>query len=103
VRWAADPAGGRPARVFHYGWVRTGRDLEDKLRAVEALWWGTLSEQERVLRRQDKFGRFEERYPILKKYRGTHPAVMAERVREGHDAGRQRDPTRRSVCCQGVP
>jgi hypothetical protein len=80
VRWARDPSGGRPARVFHYGWVRAGRDLDDKLRNVEALWWGRLSELERARRRQDKFGRMIERYPLLRKYRNTHPAVMADRV-----------------------
>lgn len=80
VRWARDPAGGRIARVFHYGWVRTGDDLEAKLRNVETLWWGTLSPQERVRRSGDRFGRFAERYPILRKYRGTHPATMADRV-----------------------
>ncbi len=80
VRWAGDPAGGEPARVFHYGWVKTRQELEDKFDMVRRLWWGTLDAEERKRRENNKFGNFIDRYPMLKNYRGAHPAVMAGRI-----------------------
>jgi hypothetical protein len=85
VQWADWPMTGvfgssAPARIFHYGWVKTNEQLDEKLAMVEKLWWGTLSEEEKHRRMQSKFGRFIERYPILKNYRGSHPAVMADRI-----------------------
>jgi hypothetical protein len=75
VRWSG-------GRVFHYGWVKKRDQLDEKLAMVERLWWGTLSEEERQKRRESKFGRFVDRYPILKTYRGSHPAVMQQRIAE---------------------
>lgn len=77
VRWAKSPRGGREARIFHYGWVKTREQLEAKLGMVENLWWGSLTEAQRKAMREDRFGRFVDRYPFLKKYRGSHPALMA--------------------------
>ena len=84
VRWARDPAknirGGRPARVFHYGWVKTREQLDAKFEMVDKLWWGTLSEEEKARRKNNKFGRFMDRYPILKKFHASHPAVMQQLI-----------------------
>jgi hypothetical protein len=71
-----------PATIFHYGWVKTREQLEAKFETVRKLWWGTLDEQERRRRESNKFGRFFDRYPILKNYTGSHPAVMADRIAE---------------------
>lgn len=68
------------ARIFHYGWVKTRAQLEEKLRMVEELWWGTLDEQEKNRRKQKKFGDFFDRYKILKTFTGSHPAVMREKI-----------------------
>ncbi len=79
VQWAKDPAAGPfspKARVFHYGWVKSKEDLDAKLGMVEKLWWGTLTEEEKNARKNNKFGSFIDRYPALKKFHGTHPAVM---------------------------
>ncbi|MEM6750612.1 MAG: hypothetical protein AAF612_09095 [Planctomycetota bacterium] len=78
ARWQV--AWDRPARVFHYGWVKTKEELEAKFGMVDKLWWGTLTEEERSKRRGNKFGQFIERYPALRKYRKPHPGLMAERV-----------------------
>ncbi|MEM1446084.1 MAG: hypothetical protein AAGF84_08520 [Planctomycetota bacterium] len=78
VRWAGD--GRRNARVFHYGWVKTREQLDDKFEMVDKLWWGTLSEEEKERRKNNKFGAFIDRYPILKKFRGSHPALMREMI-----------------------
>lgn len=80
VQWAKAPKGGGCARIFHYGWVKTRDQLDDKMKMVEKLWWGSLDSSEKERRKQNKFGRFVNRYPLLKKYHGPHPAVMMPRV-----------------------
>jgi len=84
VRWAKDPAkkirGGKPARVFHYGWVKTRDQLDAKFEMVDKLWWGTLPPEEKAKRKHSKFGRFIDRYPILKKFHGRHPKYMTDRI-----------------------
>ncbi len=83
VRWARDPAGGwgaRKARIFHYGWVKTRQELDEKFQMVEKLWWGTLDPAELQRRKGNKFGRFIDRYPILKNFTATHPALMGPRI-----------------------
>ncbi|MEM8782538.1 MAG: hypothetical protein AAGE65_06720 [Planctomycetota bacterium] len=82
VQWARDGRlpGIREARVFHYGWVKTREQLDDKFEMVDKLWWGTLSEEEKQRRKSNKFGAFIDRYPILKKFHGSHPALMRERI-----------------------
>ena len=91
VRWAKHPDHGllaRPARIFHYGWVKTPEQLEEKMKMVEQLWWGTLDDQQTEQRRDAKFGNMVKRYPILKRFNGTHPETMAERV-DAHDGFRE--------------
>jgi len=85
VRWARNPQGGPDARIFHYGWVKTDEQLQDKFQNVEKLWWGTLDEQEKNRRKNNKFGRFMDRYPMLKKYHGSHPALMADLIAKHPD------------------
>ncbi len=67
------------ARIFHYGWVKDPRILEEKLRFQISRHEGeTLSpekiEVEAYLRAQYPT------YEILKAYRGSHPRVMQERI-----------------------
>lgn len=78
VQWAGSRS--RPARIFHYGWVKTREQFDAKLRMHEDLWFGSLTPQQRQARMQSKFGRFLDRYPMLKNFTGTHPAVMADRI-----------------------
>ncbi len=66
--------------MFHYGWVKTREQLDVKMQTVDQLWWGTLDEAEKQRRKTNKFGKFIERYPLLKKYGGDHPALMQARV-----------------------
>ena len=80
VQWAKRSSGGPAARVFHYGWVKTRDQLDAKFEMVDKLWWGTLSEEEKQRRKNNKFGRFMERYPFLKKYYGSHPKYMRELI-----------------------
>ncbi len=79
VQWARSNAG-QDARVFHYGWVKTRQELNTKFDMVDQLWWGTLSAEEKERRKTNKFGRFIDRYPYLKKYHAPHPALMHTRI-----------------------
>jgi glycosyltransferase involved in cell wall biosynthesis len=68
------------ATVYHYGWVKPPRVLLDKFRYQIARHHGDQPdpEQARMLARE-VYG-FED-YEIMKNFTGTHPAVMADRVR----------------------
>ncbi|MER3423748.1 MAG: hypothetical protein C4293_11490 [Nitrospiraceae bacterium] len=68
------------ATIYHYGWVKPPRVLLDKFRYQVARHHGDQpgEEQARMLA-CDEF-KFED-YDIMKNFTGTHPAVMAERVR----------------------
>lgn len=83
VRWARDPKGGLfapAARIFHYGGVKTPQQLHEKLKVIEEFWWGNLPEAARHRRIQRTFPDPYRRYRILKRFRGSHPAVLRERV-----------------------
>lgn len=83
VRWARDPAAGwsaRQAKIYHYGWVKTRQELEEKFQMVESLWWGAMNPNEKQKLRASKYGPFMERYAFLKNYAGPHPQQMQERI-----------------------
>jgi len=83
VRWARDPRGGLlspAARIFRYGAVKTLQQLEAKLQMIEELWWGNLSKAEMERRRKERFPDPTQRYRIMKRFRGSHPAVMRDRI-----------------------
>lgn len=83
VQWARDPRGGLlspAARIFHYGAVKTLQELEAKLKMIEELWWGNLPQAEMERRRTERFSDPIQRYRILKRFRGSHPAVMQDRI-----------------------
>ena len=67
------------ARVFHYGWVKDPKVLEEKLRFQISRHEGeTLSSQQ-----IDMQAYMRAQYPtydILKEYRGSHPRVMRDRI-----------------------
>jgi hypothetical protein len=68
------------ATIYHYGWVKPPRVLLDKFRYQIARHHGDDPglEQARMLAREAY--EFDE-YDIMKNFTGTHPAVMADRVR----------------------
>lgn len=79
------------ARIFHYGWVRPPRLMQAKVREF----WSHRKSLEEV--EAEHGGRVEFDYgPLgrLPEYRGTHPAVMAERIAdmEWADTLRDTDP-----------
>ena len=56
------------ATVYHYGWVRTEEQMNEKTRQVEKYWGG---EPQKVY-----YGNVDA--AILREFSGTHPAVMKE-------------------------
>jgi hypothetical protein len=75
--WLA-PSG---ARVFHYGWVKEPKTMLAKKQEQTKVYHGNAPPpSEAKLYTQDTF-EFED-YEILKEFRGSHPCVMRERVRQ---------------------
>lgn len=83
------------ARIFHYGWARPPAVMVEKQRQFERFYrddadWARKAEsltEERIYADLGNLTRFD----------GTHPAVMAERVRASDwefDAGLERQPPR---------
>lgn len=69
------------ATIYHYGWVKSPRVLLDKIRYQVARHHGDAPGPEQMgLLAKDVYD-FEE-YAIMKTFSGSHPAVMADRVRD---------------------
>ena len=67
------------ARVFHYGWVKDQKVLEEKLRFQYSRHDGEHLSDEEI----NHLAAMRAEYPnydVLKDYRGTHPNVMQTRV-----------------------
>jgi glycosyltransferase involved in cell wall biosynthesis len=67
------------AHIFHYGWVKDPKTMREKKREQMRVYHGDAPPpSEAKLYLQEAF-EFED-YPILKEYRGRHPAVMQARL-----------------------
>jgi len=77
TEWIA-PSGGR---VFHYGWVKDPKTMLEKKREQVTVYHGENhippAEAEQLARDSIQF----EDYAMLKKFSGSHPAVMVDRLR----------------------
>ena len=67
-------------RIYHYGWVKDPRVLREKfMNRVLWYWEGNPTEEDKkALSSEEVY--IPENYGILKKFGGTHPKVMQERV-----------------------
>jgi glycosyltransferase involved in cell wall biosynthesis len=70
------PSGGH---IYHYSYVKPPRVLQDKTRFMTSLYHGDQITSEWARRLAQETYQFED-YDIMKTFRGTHPAVMQERV-----------------------
>lgn len=68
------------ATIYHYGWVKPPRVLLDKFRYQVARYHGDQPGAEQAQMLAGETYEFED-YDIMKTFSGTHPAVMANRVR----------------------
>jgi hypothetical protein len=73
-------AGG--ARVFHYGWVRTPEAMKEKTFFMDQLYHGDPKAGDAAAGTPHTGDNYRyKRIWGLKRYRGTHPATMRERIR----------------------
>jgi len=72
------PAG---AEIYHYGWVRPPRFMQEKINEVRKFYDGIKNSGDRVMIREcpEEFD-YQGSYDALAKFEGTHPGVMRERI-----------------------
>lgn len=76
------------ARIFHYGWVRTPQSMKEKTQFMDTLYHGDYKQGTGVERNQQEMVPHSgdhylyKKFWGLKKYKGTHPAVMEKRIKE---------------------
>ncbi len=68
------------ADIYHYGWVRHPRFMQEKIDSVKAFYNG-ISEEEAEKLASEKAFDYGMEYDALAKFEGTHPAVMKERIK----------------------
>ncbi len=67
------------ARIFHYGWVKEPKVMLEKVKEQISRHHGDTPPAEQAhLYRQEQF-QYED-YAVLKEFRGSHPAVMRDRI-----------------------
>ncbi len=67
------------ARIFHYSYVKSGSAMQEKSRKLEMLFHGDQPRPEMANRLKQNTYDFED-YGIMKEFRGSHPAVMRNRI-----------------------
>jgi glycosyltransferase involved in cell wall biosynthesis len=69
-----------PARIFHYGWVRTPEAMKEKTVFMDQLYHGDQKEGASTPHSGTNY--LYKRFWGLREYEGTHPQVMADRMSE---------------------
>jgi hypothetical protein len=68
------------ADVYHYGWVRSPKFMQDKINSVKAFYNGISETEACKVAAQQEFN-YNIEYDALTKFKGTHPQVMKERIK----------------------
>src|SRR5688500_11154665 len=69
-----------PAWVFHYGWVKNPKQMQEKRRNTAGIWSENSWLKENVVS-SDIFD-YNDYLDSLQRFGGTHPTVMQQRVKE---------------------
>jgi hypothetical protein len=69
-----------PAYVYHYGWVKNPKKMQEKRRNMIDLWQEKTGENQDIVK-TDIFD-FDEDIDSIEKFAGTHPNVMKQRITE---------------------
>ena len=69
-----------PAYIYHYGWVKNPRLMQEKRRNMIGLWEEKAAVNRQILD-SDIFD-YNEHLDSLEKFTGTHPRVMQQRINE---------------------
>jgi len=67
------------AEIYHYGWVRHPRFMQEKIESVKQFYSGIL-EKEAIQKAKEQEFDYGEKYDALARFDGTHPEVMKERI-----------------------
>lgn len=68
------------AYIYHYGWVKSPEQMKKKIKEVSRYWHKESENWQEFMKSEDFFN-FEE-FDSIKKFTGTHPAVLQKRIRE---------------------
>ncbi len=69
-----------PAEIYHYGWVRHPREMQQKVAAVKAFYDGISEEEVREKAVKQEFD-YSSEYDALARFEGKHPKIMDERIK----------------------
>ncbi len=67
------------AEIYHYGWVRHPRDMQQKIEEVRRFYHGISETEARHIAGQREFD-YSRSYDALACFTGTHPQVMHNRI-----------------------
>jgi hypothetical protein len=67
------------AEIYHYGWVRHPRFMQEKVESVKQFYDG-ISENEALQKAEELEFNYGQKYDALTRFEGTHPAVMRSRI-----------------------
>lgn len=67
------------AEIYHYGWVRHPRDMQQKIEEVRRFYHGISETEARHIAGQREFD-YSRSYDALARFTGTHPQVMHNRI-----------------------
>ncbi|MBN1986391.1 MAG: hypothetical protein JW761_08815, partial [Prolixibacteraceae bacterium] len=70
------PAG---AQIYHYGWVRHPKFMQEKIDAVRSFYGGISAKEARQKAAETEFN-YSQKYDALARFEGTHPKVMHQRI-----------------------
>lgn len=67
------------AEIYHYGWVRHPRDMQQKIEEVRRFYHGISETEARRIAGQQEFD-YSRSYDALARFTGSHPQVMHNRI-----------------------
>lgn len=67
------------AEIYHYGWVRHPRFMQEKIESVKQFYDG-ISEKDAMQKAGEQEFNYGAKYDALARFESTHPAVMKERI-----------------------
>lgn len=67
------------AYIYHYGWVRHPKFMQEKVEAVKAYYEELTDEEAQQMATREEFN-YGEKYDSVNKFTGTHPKIMQKRI-----------------------
>ncbi|QIA08705.1 glycosyltransferase family protein [Draconibacterium halophilum] len=68
------------AEIYHYGWVRHPKFMQEKVDSVKAFYHG-ISEEEAQKKASEQEFNYGTEYDALIRFEGTHPKIMQGRIK----------------------